>query len=386
MDETGIRTSTTKPPKILSSCGKRQVGLISSVERGVLTTVVCCCNAAGSFLPPFFIFKRKRFAPRLLDGAPSGSQGATSDSGWISGPIFQAWLEFLVEKTRPSEQKKILLLLDNHESHKFYPALEYASKNHIIFLSFPPHTTHKLQPLDVAVYGPIKKYFEQEIATFHKAHPGRTITPFDVAPIFNPAYLKGASPMNAISGFRVAGIWPYNRNLFQDCDFAPASITDEPPVNIQSPPGANVQPYSAENTLTSHHVTSENKDSPIPSTSFQVQQHKTPPPTPSVASDEGTLTSAVCGTLTIVDMQSKASNVLASICPIPKAVNQKTTQRKRKSQKAEIFTSTPVKEQQKEKFTNSEKRECCECKEWTHEACSSYIGIGSYFCDECQDL
>ncbi|CAH2101162.1 unnamed protein product [Euphydryas editha] len=133
---------------------------------------------------------------------------------------------------------------------------------------------------------------------------------FDVAPIFNTAYLKGASPMNAISGFRVSGIWPYNRNVFQDCDFAPVSVTNEPPVNIQSPAGVNVQPYSAENTLTSHHVASENKDSPIPSTSFQVPQHKTPPPTPSVESDEGTLTSAVCGTLTTVDMQSKASNVL----------------------------------------------------------------------------
>lgn len=156
MDETGIRTSTTKPPKILSTYGKRQVGLISSAERGVLTTVICCCNAAGSFIPPFFILKRKRFVPRLLDGSPPGSQGTVSDSGWISGDIFLTWLEFLVEKTRPAEQKKLLLLLDNHESHKFFPALEYATKNHIILLSFPPHTTNKLQPLDVAVYGPIK--------------------------------------------------------------------------------------------------------------------------------------------------------------------------------------------------------------------------------------
>lgn len=60
MDETGISTTTNKPPKILLVCGKKQVGIISSAERGKTTTVICCCNAAGSFIPPFFIFARER--------------------------------------------------------------------------------------------------------------------------------------------------------------------------------------------------------------------------------------------------------------------------------------------------------------------------------------
>lgn len=60
MDETGISTTTNNPPKIFSVCGKKQVGIISSAEMGKLTTVICCCNAAGSFIPPFFyICKRK---------------------------------------------------------------------------------------------------------------------------------------------------------------------------------------------------------------------------------------------------------------------------------------------------------------------------------------
>lgn len=40
VDETGIQTTNNKPPKILSGTGKKQVGVISSVERGKLTTVV----------------------------------------------------------------------------------------------------------------------------------------------------------------------------------------------------------------------------------------------------------------------------------------------------------------------------------------------------------
>lgn len=70
VDESGIQTNSNKPPRILCKSGKKQVGVISSVERGKLTTVVCCCNAAGAFIPPFLIFGRKRMVPRLLDGAP----------------------------------------------------------------------------------------------------------------------------------------------------------------------------------------------------------------------------------------------------------------------------------------------------------------------------
>ncbi|KAK0166665.1 hypothetical protein PV327_004157 [Microctonus hyperodae] len=51
-----ISRTTNKPPKVLSAKGKKQVGIIASAERDQLTTVIGCCNSAGSFLPPFLIF------------------------------------------------------------------------------------------------------------------------------------------------------------------------------------------------------------------------------------------------------------------------------------------------------------------------------------------
>lgn len=110
MDETGIKTTTSKPPKILSSYGKRQVGIVSSLERGTLTTVVGCCNAAGSFVPPFLIFKRKKACPRLLDGAPPGAQATFTDSGWINADKFFDWLVFFVKQTRPTPKKNFAII------------------------------------------------------------------------------------------------------------------------------------------------------------------------------------------------------------------------------------------------------------------------------------
>lgn len=75
---------------------------------------------------------------------------------------------FFVELVRPTPEKKILLLLDNHESHQYYLTLGYTSKNDIVILSLAPHTTLKMQPMDEAVYGRLKTYFEREVNFFQK--------------------------------------------------------------------------------------------------------------------------------------------------------------------------------------------------------------------------
>lgn len=92
------------------------------------------------------IFARKRMSSRLLDGAPPGTQGTCTDNGWIHGEAFLKWLRFFPETVRPTSDKKVILVLGNHESHKYLPALEYASATNVIFISLAPHTTHRMQP------------------------------------------------------------------------------------------------------------------------------------------------------------------------------------------------------------------------------------------------
>lgn len=72
VDETGITTVPKKKSKVLSLKGKKQVGLISSAERGQLSTAVLCVSASGIYVPPLVIFPRVRMKAELLDGAPPG--------------------------------------------------------------------------------------------------------------------------------------------------------------------------------------------------------------------------------------------------------------------------------------------------------------------------
>lgn len=53
MDGSGI-TTVQKPGRVVGERVKIQIGSLTSGEREVTTTVVCCMGAAGNFVPPLF--------------------------------------------------------------------------------------------------------------------------------------------------------------------------------------------------------------------------------------------------------------------------------------------------------------------------------------------
>lgn len=116
VDETGV-TTVQKLPKILAERGKKQVGGLTSAERGVNVTVVASMSASGNFLAPAFIFPRKRIKPELMDNAPSGSPAFPQDKGWMDRDVFLQFIKYFVNQTRPSKEQPVLIVLDGHSSH-----------------------------------------------------------------------------------------------------------------------------------------------------------------------------------------------------------------------------------------------------------------------------
>ena len=96
MDESSLSVVQKRCQKVLGLRGKRQIGAITSAERGTNTTVVCCNNAAGLYVPPLIIFKRKRMPPELTDDAPPGSVVTCNDSGWMDANVFTRWLQYFI--------------------------------------------------------------------------------------------------------------------------------------------------------------------------------------------------------------------------------------------------------------------------------------------------
>lgn len=226
MDESGLTTVQKRSQKVYAAKGRKQVGSLSSAERGQHVTVVCAMNAIGTYVPPAFIFPRKRLKEELMNGAPPGSISFAQEKGWMTSEIFTKWLQHFLRYTKASNDNKVLLLLDGHGSHKGLESLEFAKANGIVVFCFPAHCSHHVQPLDVGFFRPLHTYYGQEIQTWLRQNPGKAVTPFKIANLFNQAYLKSALPSNAISAFKKTGIHPVNPDVFEDWMFSPSLTTD----------------------------------------------------------------------------------------------------------------------------------------------------------------
>ena len=89
----------------------------------------CCNNAAGQYVPPFVIFKRKRNPTELSNGAPPDSVVTDNDSGWMDADVFTKLLQHFVDLVKHTAGKKVLVVLDGHSAHvKNLKAIEFSDK------------------------------------------------------------------------------------------------------------------------------------------------------------------------------------------------------------------------------------------------------------------
>ncbi|XP_069678768.1 uncharacterized protein [Periplaneta americana] len=398
MDETSVPTVPNKLPKIISPRGKRVVSKVVSQERGVSVTAVCCVSAAGYYVPPALIFPRKRYKPEFCDRTPPDTLGMVSDSGFINSELFMTWLEHFRKHVVPSQQKKKLLILDNHISHCSLAAIEYCREKGIILLSLPPHASHKLQPLDVSFFGPLKKSLSEECDRWVTNHPGRPITIYQVGEIFEKAYSKTASIQIAVKSFQVTGIFPQDPSAFKDDDFMPSSVTDR---EVQEPS----EEVNLENEAGPSSVGQNNEESPL-QTANNLGEGKNHPSGSNV-SPKDLLPSPKGRREKKRGNRSKSSAIMTS-SPFKKSLEDCATVSKRPKRKAAKKLSFPTEDENDEMedidddddddpaciycnslYSGSKYREnwiqCQKCRLWAHTECA---GINrrakTYVCELCK--
>ena len=69
-----------------------------------------------------------------------------------------------------------MLFVDGHHSHLSLPLLRKARESRVHLMCLPPHTTHILQPLDVGVYGPVKKAWRGILKAYKTRTLGANVT------------------------------------------------------------------------------------------------------------------------------------------------------------------------------------------------------------------
>jgi hypothetical protein len=88
----------------------------------------------------------------------------------------------------------------------------------------PPHSSHVLQPLDLAIYGPFKLALRDE-AYAYELETGQPVDKDAALLVIGRAYEKAFTPSNILEAFRRAGIWPLDGNAIDMSVTAPSEST-----------------------------------------------------------------------------------------------------------------------------------------------------------------
>ncbi|KAG8224598.1 hypothetical protein J437_LFUL009440 [Ladona fulva] len=135
-------------------------------------------------------------------------------------------VQLMLTESRSSLQVKILPVGQEFASPSGQEfACKLLTRN---LLSIPPHSSHKMQPLDKVFFKLLKDYLSQMSDNWLLNHPGRVMTNYQIAEIFGQAHERTATMGKGIKGFELCGIFPVKRNVFSDDDFLPSSVTDQP--------------------------------------------------------------------------------------------------------------------------------------------------------------
>ncbi|KAF2902796.1 hypothetical protein ILUMI_03390 [Ignelater luminosus] len=221
-----LRTPEATSLSRATSFNKKNVGLVTSAERGTLVTLCFAVNAVGQSLPPFFIFPRVKYRQDFVSDGPEGSDGDAFSTGWMTAKSVLKFMEHFKKYSHASKENPVLLILDNHESHVSVNVIKYARDNGITMVTLPPHCSNRLQPLDVGVYSSFKSRYNSAMTNWMLSNPGKTVTIYNIPGFVKTIMSQAFSQTNILSGFRSTGIHPFNPDLFNEDDFMCSAVTD----------------------------------------------------------------------------------------------------------------------------------------------------------------
>ncbi len=142
---------------------------------------------------------------------------------------FNSCVRWFVAATKPTADQKVLLIVDNHDSRFAVKALKYLAANHVVLLTLPPNSTALLQPLDVAVFGALKKKLHELVDLWSSVHNNEKLQRRNIAPIVFQAWDLTVTHDNIVSGFAASGCWDgkiqaVNPQAISDKKLGPAAV------------------------------------------------------------------------------------------------------------------------------------------------------------------
>lgn len=211
-DETGFLMGQISSEMVVTAAGRRGRPRTTQQGNREWITVIQGIGSYGYVLPPFIIVARKNHLSSWYENTPMPADWvvAVTSNGWTTNERGVDWIKHFNQYTKSRTKGGYrLLIVDGHESHQSYEFEKYCKEQNIITLCMPSHSSHKLQPLDVGCFSPLKRSYGAEIEKLMRAHITH-ISKEDFFPAFYIAFCTTMTESNARAGFQATGLVPYN--------------------------------------------------------------------------------------------------------------------------------------------------------------------------------
>lgn len=211
MDETGIGLGVCTNSRVLASSRKKKASR-SSPENREWVSVIEAASATGQRLRPVVIFKGRYIQTTWFpsESVPNWFY-TTSENGWTSNKIGVEWLrQIYIPDSITHPERYRLLILDGHGSHIDIEFMLLCRQHRIHLLFIPPHSSHVLQPLDLAPFLVIKTKYRFQIRELAALDDAAPVKKERFISSYHQARDQGLSPRVIRAGWKASGISPYN--------------------------------------------------------------------------------------------------------------------------------------------------------------------------------
>ena len=205
--------------KCLVKKGDKTVyNVINNNDKECLTCLITA-NAAGALLPPMIMFNYERIPASIANSMPDGWGIGKSESGWMTGQSFYEFITNIFYPWVTSNNVKfpVILFVDGHSSHLTMELSNFCVENQIELISLYPNATHILQPMDVAVFHPLKNGWKRGVQNYKIQNEGRKIRKESFGPLLKQVIQQTLFPDSELlvdsttikNGFKACGLFPF---------------------------------------------------------------------------------------------------------------------------------------------------------------------------------
>ena len=222
----------------------RIMGTSQDGSREFISLLAYIC-ADGTKLPPALIYQGE--SGDLMDSwvadftTEDEAYFAASANRWSCDNLGLQWLEKVFHKHTKDKarNRRRLLIVDGHSSHVNMRFITRADELRIILAIMLPHSTHRLQPLDVGLFQPLATEYSKQISDLMSRSFGIvSMTKRMFWSMFKAAWEASFTEKNITSAFAKTSIFPYNPSVVLDkiarLELLPELVNERTPMGCQS--------------------------------------------------------------------------------------------------------------------------------------------------------